>query len=288
MRHLTLKAALLAAMIGVGSQAYAVPAYPQLHKVRQADGSVIEMRMVGDEHYSYFLSPDNYPMVLKDGNYYYARPSEDASRLVASSYRAAAVRDAATNRFLASLNKDDIRLAVANQVAEARDQSSPAAMMSDRRRAYGLMSGVAMPHLGAIPTLVVLVEFPDRKFQTTDPTDYFTRMLNETGFSDYGATGSVKEYFNASSFGKFDPTFEVVGPIMADKSYAYYGLHSGNNSDVYVKELVREIAEKVDALVDFNRYDFDQDGDIDNLALIYAGWGEASSDDPNKIGRAHV
>ena len=38
-------------------------------------------------------------------------------------------------------------------------------------------------------------------------------MLNEEGFSRYGATGSARDYFMASSGGQFNPQFDVYGPV---------------------------------------------------------------------------
>ena len=43
--------------------------------------------------------------------------------------------------------------------------------------------------------LVILVEFADQSFVLDNPQDRFTRLLNENGYADNGATGSVHDYY---------------------------------------------------------------------------------------------
>lgn len=46
------------------------------------------------------------------------------------------------------------------------------------------------PAYGEQKAIVILVEYQDVKFSDRyNAADYFTRMLNEDGFSDYNATG---------------------------------------------------------------------------------------------------
>ena len=53
--------------------------------------------------------------------------------------------------------------------------------------------------------------------------DYFDRMLNQTGFSDYDATGSAIDFFSENSDGRFTPEFDVVGPVTLSRPREYYG-----------------------------------------------------------------
>ena len=67
-------AALAAAVSSVA--AYAVPAKPGLKKtVTGPDGSKIEVSVVGDENFHYFVAPDGRPMTVSaDGSYEYTTP----------------------------------------------------------------------------------------------------------------------------------------------------------------------------------------------------------------------
>ena len=75
--------------------------------------------------------------------------------------------------------------------------------------------------------LVILVEYTDVKFTVDDPNTKFSNLLNKSGYSDNGATGSAKDFFTASSSSKFVPTFDVKGPYTLSNKRSYYG---GNDS----------------------------------------------------------
>lgn len=151
-----------------------------------------------------------------------------------------------------------------------------------RQHARGLYTNV-FPAKGEQHTIVVLVEFSDLEFSIPNPKDYFNRMLNEEGFSDYGATGSVKDFYTHCSNGKFDLTCDIYGPIKLSKSYAYYG----GNYDIYGDEnayqMILDACNALDKEVDFAQYDRNDDGYIDNVYVIYAGYGEADGGGPLTI-----
>jgi M6 family metalloprotease-like protein len=71
--------------------------------------------------------------------------------------------------------------------------------------------------------LVILANFSDKSFAVGAPKTAFQNLLTQSGYSAYGGTGSVKDYFLANSDGKFAPDFETFGPVTLAKKYAYYG-----------------------------------------------------------------
>lgn len=125
------------------------------------------------------------------------------------------------------------------------------------------------PTTGQRHSLVFLIEFSDIRFTTVgdDPNQYYTRMLNEEGFADHGATGSARDYYLTASKGLFEPTFDVVGPIRLDKTASYYGGNGPSGSDVHQAEPIYEACLIADSLglVDFTQYDDDQNGIVDNI-----------------------
>jgi M6 family metalloprotease-like protein len=137
---------------------------------------------------------------------------------------------------------------------------------------------------GTLEHLVVLVDFKDRHFYYQDTTRlkrHFNRIFNEKGYSDvplsqyynmpiFPNIGSVSDYFQAQSYGKYIPKFRIVGPIHASKSYAYYG--KGN--DAAAKELVREICDSLTANGKVDLMEYTNNGNLDNFFFIYAGRGE--------------
>lgn len=127
--------------------------------------------------------------------------------------------------------------------------------------------------------LVILVEFADKSFTVENPQDAFTRQLNEIGYSSNGATGSVHDYYYEQSSHAFDPIFDVVGPVKVNGNLADYGAHPDTGSDKD-KNATGAFAAAVDAahaqgLVNFEDYDCDHDGYVDNIFFYYAGYSEA-------------
>ena len=116
--------------------------------------------------------------------------------------------------------------------------------------------------------LVILVEFTDVKFTYDKAT--FTDYFNKVGYSDYGMHGSVHDYFYEQSYSSFDLEFDVVGPITAGHNAYYYSLETRR-----VCTLVNDLCKAVDSEVDFSTYDWDDDGEVDQVYVIYAGWGAA-------------
>lgn len=144
------------------------------------------------------------------------------------------------------------------------------------------------PTTGEVHSLVILVQFADTKFSTvgSDAHQFFNSMLNEPGFTySNGANGSARDFYVNSSNGKFQPQFDVIGPVTLPKKYSYYGANKGSSTDnpVALEEFVREACTLADPLVDFSQYDHNQDGFVDNIYFFYAGKGEADSGDGNAI-----
>lgn len=123
--------------------------------------------------------------------------------------------------------------------------------------------------------LVLLVEFSDVSFKVNDPKQAFSDLLNQPGYSVTGGTGSVHDYYYDQSSGKFDPIFDVVGPLKVSGAMADYG----GNSDGWDKNpagaLLDACAIAEQQGLDFSIYDNDGDGYVDNLYFFYAGYSEA-------------
>lgn len=275
------KRATLAALLAVFLQqgALAIPADPQSKTVRQPDGTTLTVLMRGDEHGHVLLSEDGFPLVYNTSKrqFEYARLS--GSRLVASGISAAnpAQRNAQAKTYVASADQQQM-LRVALSAGMARPKV---------RRTYTEPNGYTHPMINNFPTtghmktLCLLIQFSDVKFSSiSHPQEFYTNLLNQKGFTySNGANGSARDFYNDASMGLFDPEWDVVGPITLSKAATYYGTDSPSQ-DAHMGEAVKEAVEKAhDMGVDFSQYDYDNDGVVDNIAIIYAGYGEA--DDPN-------
>jgi len=115
---------------------------------------------------------------------------------------------------------------------------------------------------------VVLISFADFDFRSDDPVAYYQRFFNEPGYNEGYGLGSVADYFRDQSGGLFNLQFDIYGPVKvtgnAKKS------SNVNYGDDYMKEAMSELRSTVDA--DFSIYDWDEDGIVDQIIFIAAGY----------------
>ena len=128
--------------------------------------------------------------------------------------------------------------------------------------------------------LVILMQYPDKAFLDPDPQSYWHNALNTGKISNTNAIGSLHQYFLDQSNGIFDVDFDVRGPFTTKENRAYYG-KDVNGNDQHADSLVIEGCLALDGEVDFNDYDWDGDGIVDQIIVIYAGNGQndTSADD---------
>lgn len=271
---------------------FAIPAYPKPLKVKQADGSWLTIQMRGDEHGHYVLTSDGIPLVFnaRQENFEYADWKD--GKVQASGIKAveASERTAKVKAFVESLDKSAIlesfkraRLQQLQQTLSSRRNASLKAGSNPQKEKLN-----NFPTIGEVHSLVILVQFADTKFSTvgSDAHQFFNNMLNEPGFTySNGANGSARDFYLNSSNGRFQPQFDVIGPVTLPEKYSYYGANQGSSVDnpARLEQFVREACTLADPLVDFSQYDHNQDGYIDNIYFFYAGKGEADSGDGNAI-----
>lgn len=238
------KAACTVAAVCMAQAAFSVPADPRPKKVKQADGTVITVHVRGDEY----------------------------GHMVFNDKGEALSFDQATGCFKIS-NEESVNYQKA---------------LNAKRSKYNKHNGKNRllisnyPTTGSPRSLVLLIEFSDVEFSSVDnPKDFYTRMLNEEGFTySNGAEGSVKDFFIASSMGQFTPQFDVVGPIKLSKPRKHYGGDTPE-MDYNAQEVITEACKIIDGEIDFSQYDTDGDGIVDNVYYFYAGSGQA--DNPSLI-----
>lgn len=125
--------------------------------------------------------------------------------------------------------------------------------------------------------LIILVNFSDTKFNTTkfgDTQQLYSRIANEEDYSENGFQGSISQYFKAQSGGRFLLDFDVAGPVTLSHGYSYYGQNDSCGNDKNPMEMVTEACKAVDDTIDFSKYDWDGDGEVEEVFIVYAGNGE--------------
>ena len=81
------------------------------------------------------------------------------------------------------------------------------------------------------------------------------------------------------SRGEFDLTFDIVGPVKVCKSATYYGgpspiMGGADHIGEFITEAIKKADEKCD--IDWKKYDWDDDGEVEQVFVLYAGYGQAT------------
>ena len=221
----------------------AIPAYPGKFVYTQPDGKRIVLQRHGDE-FGHWLTNASGKVVRLEADGFYREVSEET---VATIQRNAAARR--------------------SEARQVRAAKSGARSVTGQRR-----------------FLVILVEFSDLAYTTCeDPQSSFSALLNEEGYSVNGGTGSAHDYFLENSNGRFEPIFDVFGPVTLPNKKSYYGANDYSGNDKRPEDALIDGCKLLDDEIDFTQYDSDGDGEVDMVLMYYAGYGEADSSDSDSI-----
>ena len=150
-------------------------------------------------------------------------------------------------------------------------------VMNDAHNGMQKMAAHQAPNINLAPKgLLILVNYSDISFQENNNQLAFDSLANSDNYTYNGATGSCKAYFEAQSNGQYSPEFDVIGPITLPQTSAYYAANDATGNDQYVVDFVVDACKVADELgVDFTQYDNDNNGVVDFIYIIYAGYAES-------------
>lgn len=133
------------------------------------------------------------------------------------------------------------------------------------------------PRINLAPRgLLILVNFSDITFNERNNQLAFDSLANGENYTYNGATGSCKSYFEVQSNGQYSPEFDVIGPVTLPQTSAYYATNDTLDNDKYVVDFVVDACKAADEQgVDFSQYDNDNNGVVDFIYIIYAGYAES-------------
>lgn len=226
--------------------ASAVPARRTQRTLTLSDGTQVTATLSGDENYHYWKTADGRAFVMNEENI----PQE-------------------------------ISLQQAQSKLQAKVQARNAHRIAKRTKHKAAWGAETNPISGERKGLVILVNYKDKKMQHTQAeyNDYF----NKAGYSDNNCTGSVRDYFLSQSYGKFSLDFDVMGPVTLSKNLSYYGDNDSDGNDKHAAEMVAEAVKLAVSGIDLKRYDWDGDGYVDQVYVVYAGYGEHADAPANTI-----
>lgn len=235
---------------------WAVPAKPGIITLKQPDGSVLKVRLRGDENYHYYETLDGERIESTvDGRRSIVNTQQN---IAGESYN----------------SKKRIHPAIKN----------PHFSLSASQSLFHVSHSQRAPHQ-AERGLVILVEFADVSFVKTKQN--FDDLLHKEGYNYNGATGSARDYFRDASNGQYVPRFDLYGPYKLPQTMAYYGQNDYQGLDLHPDQMVVDavamLVADATANVNIADYDTDNDGNIDNIFIYYAGYGENEGAHENTI-----
>lgn len=227
---------------------YAIPAKP-IKKTIVVDGKSVVVTFRGDENCHFWLAEDGKKYTLNnDGSYKMLSEKTIADRL-ASPRKAHPI----TKAFF-------------------EDLASPQKRAMRKAKFHGEKRG-----------LVILVNFQDDKFVTENAKEYYTGTFGTENYKDSKHYGSLRDYFKAQSYGKFDYILDVAGPVTLSHNVSYYGENDEDDFDSRPGTMVYEACKLIDDEIDFSKYDWDGDGEVEQIFVLHAGYDEAEYAPESKI-----
>ncbi len=231
---------LLCGVLFVVLPAMAVPAKPGVWRtISLTDGTQVKVQLVGDEFMHYYQSAEG-------TRYQY---------------------DSASGTY---------KIYSATNFSDARRKAVARRAKVNNRRIMKRKVNAATIFQGKKKGLVILAQFTDSKFKSGHDRALYDKIANAENYTADGFKGSVKDYFKAQSAGQFELDFDVVGVCQLKNKCSYYGGNASNGDDLRAGEMVAEACRWADSQgVDFSLYDWDGDGEVDQVFVLYAGMGEA-------------
>jgi len=277
----------------------------------QPDGTNLKLRVFGDEFYARTTTEDGHTVVFSaaDKTYYYAASGADGSSVGSSGVRAdrpppfglakhlkeargtaAAVREANIRKFTPDRAGNWAARVKAAQLRRARDSGpapapAPGEGPNDGPTPAPNGGPLGAPISGAKVGLLLLVQFPDDPATVAvDPMNFpaprskMVRYSNETGYTDDGNTGSIRDYFFDQSNGQLTHT-QVVSTIVTlphPRNYYNYSDYPTNATladlGLVGRQLVAEAIAKLKTDgFDFSTLSVDENDRVLATSLLFAG-----------------
>ena len=247
------------------STTFAVPAKQAKKTLTLADGTQVVATQMGDEYMNWWQADNGMRYVEsqdKEGVYEAANMDVMAAH---AQMRRAIIGEKRARRLNSVVKPVNMSFSSGQQRVQIGDEH--------------------ITYTGKKKGIIILVQFPNQKFETGHDNAYYKMVANEKGLThEDGYVGSVTDYFLSQSNGQFELDFDIAGPYTLSHTSSYYGKNDGANIDTKVGYMIQE---GCDAAVadgfNFNDYDWDGDGYADQVFVLYAGLGEASGGDAKTV-----
>ncbi len=146
------------------------------------------------------------------------------------------------------------------------------------------------PYIGDRRQLVILVAFADRSFKDDETTtmELWDKIFNTENLTEAPYKGSVHDYFFVQSYSQLNLTFDLQYVQLSENCEKYRSwdmryddpADNDDNSQYLVQDIM-EVLKTRD--IDWSLYDWDGDGYVNQLLIVYAGEGMNDGGGKNSI-----
>ncbi len=130
--------------------------------------------------------------------------------------------------------------------------------------------------------LVILVEYAQDSvsFSYENPLETYQKIFNEAGYNERNGKGCAVDYFREQSGGLCNLQFDVYGPYKVNQKAQPYDNPSSSSRN-YSKSPMMEATNmflQENPNIDFSQYDWDNDGKVNQVVFVHAGFSGNISD----------
>ena len=252
---------------------HAMPALKIWQTFTQSDGTTIKVMLCGDETMHYYVTEDMVPLVrAKNGDFCYAAAS--GFNVVSTGILAHEAPQRSIQERSVMCKTEQLHEAM-NWKRQSMSQYRAQRLANTQRLAQQKRANEVPEETIKRKGLVIMVSFSDTDYSSEDAHQIWNDLLNKEGYSEHNANGCVADYFRDQSNGQLDLSFDLVGPYKMPKTQHYYGStcegEENKWDDYNVGEMVVEACKLADEEVNFADYDWDGDGYVEQVFVLYAG-----------------
>lgn len=258
-------------------------AFPFQNKVftfTQPDGTTVELRGSGDQHYAVFETLDGYTVTKNPHTGYYeiAQLSDDRSILepapgpqgnIDGSIVAGIQHGLRINPEAARANGMEGAMRLGGRRCDQRREQHKNLVRAARSLEGPLMAPPQRGTVGDFLGLCLLIDFPDEP--GTISRGEVEKFCNQPGYSGFGNNGSVSDYFEANSIGRCRYTNIVTEYYQAQHPKSHYTDRTISQG-IRARQLIVEALTHLQANnFDFSAITVDDEGFVYAMNVYYAG-----------------
>lgn len=252
---------------------FSIPYDGECFPLKQPDGSLVRVRVYGDDYYQRVTSMDGYTLVRNEQGWIcYAQLAEDGLDFVATELVYTGSDDM---KRIGSLGiTRGLTLPVSSMRQKANERMKYLGIDEEGKRFLRYGNPLAeradrKPVVGDIKGITILVDFSDE--QSSISQQVLADYVNKKGFSQFGNNGSVHDYFYDVSGGKLNYTNHVTAFYRARNPKGYYDHATNPKARELVLEALRAIDQKG---FDFSTLTTNSSKRILAINILYAGYPE--------------